>query len=267
MVRARRQVARGALVAAVLLSAQVAQATYSPPLTRVRIDRDQRSHTPSLVYALEGKSTAATDLTLKAYGAQYLGQFEFDFGFGLQVGAALGYADVDGTVGQLALGGLAVNTGGIWVGGQLRAYQMLWKSEVDEAVARPSALTVFVNLRTLFYDTAGGSEPDRADLRFFTVTGGVGAMAELSVSDYVSICPYAWLTPGVTTQLDYRVRGLDFEANGGPSLRNPFLVGLDVWIYPFPPNWDDHISLSVLASLVDTEGSDRSFAGVIGYTF
>ena len=40
-----------------------------------------------------------------------------------------------------------------------------------------------------------------------------------------------------------------------------------MWIYLFPPNWDDHLSLSVLASLVDTDGDDKTIATVIGYTF
>ncbi|MCB9651624.1 MAG: hypothetical protein H6730_34270 [Deltaproteobacteria bacterium] len=92
-------------------------------------------------------------------------------------------------------------------------------------------------------------------------------MAEFSISDYVSICPYAWLTPGLTSKLDYSVRDRDFDADIGFTFRNPFLFGIDVWIYLFPPNWDDHLSLSVLASLVDTDGDDKTIATVIGYTF
>lgn len=256
----------GALLGAAV-APTAAEATYSPPLTRVRIDRDQLSHTPNLVYASERKTTAATDLRLSGWGAQYIGQLELDFGFGLQLGAAVGYAGVDGTVGELAFGGLDVETSGLWVGGQLRVYQMLWKSSVDEAVERPSAITAFVNLRTLYYDTSGDGSGEQANLQFFTLTGGAGAMAEISVHDYVSLCPYAWITPGVTATLDYRVRGRDFDADLGVTLRNPLLVGLDVWIYPFPPNWQDHLSLSFLASLIDTEGDDRTIAAVLGYTF
>ena len=73
--------------------------------------------------------------------------------------------------------------------------------------------------------------------------------------------------PGVTSQLDYRVRDQVLEADVGATLRSPFLIGVDVWLYPFPPNWDDHLSLSVLGSLVDTEGDDEAFALVLGYTF
>jgi hypothetical protein len=147
-------------------------------------------------------------------------------------------------------------------------YQMLWKSEVeDEATQRPSAVTAFVNLRGLYYNTQGDSQLSRADLEFLTIAGGVGVMAEFSISDFISICPYAWLTPGITTRLDYRLGQADFDNRFGPSLRNPLLVGLDIWVYPFPPNWNDHISLSVLASLIDTDGQDRTIAAVIGYTF
>jgi len=254
-------------VALLLGLPSMAHATYSPPLTRVRIDANQLSHTPNLVYASERKTNAAADLELKGLGAQYILQLERDFGFGVQAGVAIGYADVDGTVGQLAFGGLPVETGGYWLGGQLRVYQMLWKSEVDEQVTRPSAVTAFLNVRTLFYDTSGDGSGEQADLRFFTVTGGLGAMAEISVSDYVSICPYAWLTPGVTAKLDYTVRNLDFDADVGLTLRNPLLVGVDVWIYPFPPNWQDHIALSILGSFIDTEGDDRTIAFSIGWTF
>lgn len=263
----RRAYAVAVLSAVATMAPQRAEATYSPPLTRVLIDADRTLHTPSIVYASERKTTAGTDVELSGWGAQYLGQFEYDFGFGLQLGAAIGYAGVDGVIGQRAFGGIVVDTDGYWLGGQLRAYQMVWSSDVAEG-ERPSAVTAFVNLRTLFYDTTGtelgGGD---ADLRFFTITGGIGAMAELSLNDYVSICPYAWATPGVTARLDYRVRERDFDADAGVTLRNPLLVGVDVWIYLFPPNWEDHLSLSFLASLVDTDGNDRTIATVIGYTF
>lgn len=254
-----------AIALGLLLWASPAAATYSPPLTRVRIDAQRAEHTPSLVYASERRTTAATDLELSGWGGQYLGQFDFDFGFGFQVGAAAGYADVDGLVGRLALGGVDVETNGYWVGGQLRVYQMLYQSDVGDTGARPSAITAFVNLRTLFYDTS-----DRAaqvDLQFFNLTGGLGLMAEWSVHDYVSICPYAWITPGLVADLDYQVGASRFEADLGPTLRSPFLVGLDVWIYLFPNDWDSHLSLSVLGSFVDTEGDDTAIAAVVGYTF
>lgn len=252
----------------VLLAAipRIATATYSPPLTEVRIDRDRLLHTPAVVYASDRRTTPATDLKLSGVGVQYVAQLDWAFGFGIQAGATAGFARVGGEVGRLASATVKVDTRGYWMGGQLRAYQMLWKSQVSEG-ERPSALTAFINVRSLFYNVSGDTEDGQASLRFLTVTGGLGAMAEFSVSDYVSICPYAWLTPGLTSKLDYSVRGVDFDSDSGLTLRNPFLFGVDVWIYLFPPNWDDHLSLSVLASLVDTQGSDRTLATVIGYTF
>ena len=249
-----------------LLIPATASATYSPPLTRVRIDKNKSRHTPSLVYASERRTTAATDLELTGWGVQYLGQLEWEAGFGLQVGAAVGYAGVEGDVGIVNRAGIGVDTDGFWTGGQLRAYYMLYKSKVDEAVERPSAVTAFVNLRGLYYDTSS-DEGEQADLRFFTLTGGVGAMAEFSLSKYISICPYAWLTPGVTSRLDYRVRGQDFAADFGLTLKNPLLVGIDLWVYLFPPNWGDHLSLSVITSLFDDNEDDQTIATVIGYTF
>ncbi len=253
--------------AATLLLPSLANATYSPPLTQVRIDRDHVSHTPNIVYASEKKTTASTDLELTGFGVQYIGQKEFKSGFGLQLGAAVGVANVDGTVAKLAFTGLTVETQGLWAGGQLRIYQMLYKSEVDEAVKRPSAVTAFVNLRGLYYKTSGDSALSKADLEFFTIAGGVGLMAEFSLSDHISLCPYAWLTPGLNTRLDYRLGQVEYNSRFGFTLRNPLLVGLDIWVYPFPPNWNDHVALSLLASLIDTDGQDRTIAAVIGYTF
>ena len=145
---------------------------------------------------------------------------------------------------------------------------MVWKSEVDEAIERPSALTLFVNVRGFYYKMSSTVDNEPLDLTFSTISGGIGAMAEFSLNDYISICPYAWLTPGVHSRLEAQVPGgAPFILDGGPTLRNPFLVGVDLWIYTSPPQWDDHISLSVLGSFVDTEGDDRTVAVVIGYTF
>ena len=257
----------------VLGAATDASATYSPPLTEVRIDSQQYLHTPSIVYANERRTSPGTDVELAGWGLQYLGQFEFESGFGLLVGVAGGFGTVDGEVGRagvLAGGPAQVETDGFWLGGQLRAYQMVWKSKVDEAVERPSAITVFVNLRTLFYDMSSNTiqrEAEPAELEFFTLTGGAGFMAEWSITDYFSICPYAWVTPGVLTQLDYEVRGQKIDADQGFSMRNPFLVGIDFWLYTVPPNWTDHFSLSVLGSFVDFDGDDQAIAVVLGYTF
>ena len=251
-------------IAALVTVPAPAYAAYSPPLTEVRIDRDVIVHTPSLVYVTDQRTSSTTDLELTGYGAQYIGQFEWTSGYGLQIGASIGPGSVDGTVSRTDP--IAVDTSGFWVGGQLRAYKMLWKSEVDEAVERPSAITAFVNVRALYYQMSGTKE-QRVDLNFSTVTGGIGAMAEISLGDYISLCPYAWLTPGVSSRLDFDAETESFVNNGGPTLRTPFLIGIDLWVYPFPPVWDAHISLSVLASLVDTEGDNQTFAAVVGYTF
>ena len=89
---------RFSIASALLLAPASAFATYSPPLTEVRIDRDVVVHTPSLVYANEDRSSSTTDLTLEGYGAQYVGQFEWSSGYGLQVGLAAGAGSVDGDI-------------------------------------------------------------------------------------------------------------------------------------------------------------------------
>ena len=246
-----------------------AWATYSAPLTEVRIDETKYLHTPSIVRASERRTIPGIDVDLSGWGLQYLGQFEWSTGFGILVGVAGGFGQLEGNVGigDLGISGAPIDTDGFWVGGQLRAYHMLWKSDVDIAVNRPSAVTAFINLRTLYYDMSSDNPRTPADVKFFTLTGGLGAMAEWSISDYVSICPYAWLTPGVSSRFDYTVGGADFLASEGFTLRNPLLVGIDVWIYTFPPNWTDHIALSVLGSFIDTEGDDQTISFVIGYTF
>lgn len=248
-----------------------ALATYSPPLTEVRIDEDKYLHTPSIVAAGERRTTFGTDVELTGYGVQYLGQFEWSSGFGLLVGVAGGYGTVEGDLGRNGVlsDGLPaeVETDGYWLGGQLRAYYMLGTWTMDERVERPSAITAFVNVRSLYYDMEGEKNGEFADLEFIAVTGGVGAMVELSINDYISICPYAWLTPGVLQRLDYNVRGENLISNQNFTMRNPFLVGIDVWVYTTPPNWTDHFSLSVLGSFVDTDGDDQAIAVVAGYTF
>ncbi len=249
-----------------VMAPTLAHSAYSPPLTEVRIDRDVTVHSPSLVYVSENRTTVDTDLRLSGFGAQYIGQFEWSSGYGLQVGAAIGPGQVDGSI--VGDDGLSLDTSGFWVAGQLRAYKMVWKSEVDESEERPSALTLFVNLRGFHYSMEGSENSESVELSFSTLTGGVGAMAEISVSDYISVCPYAWLTPGVASRLDVRATGRDpLIVDGGPTLRNPFLVGVDIWIYTSPPNWNDHVSLSILGSFIDTEGDDRTIAAVVSYTF
>jgi hypothetical protein len=247
-----------------------AEASYSPPLTRVRIDENLTHHTPSIVIAQQTFVSDPISLDLNVTGLQYLGQFERDSGLGFQLGLAGGYANLTGNFSKLSSilpKGSLIDAKGSFVGWQLRSYYMLWKSKA-ESQKRPHAITGFLNVRGVYYDTDDANAWVPVNLRSNTVTGGIGAMAEFSIHDYISICPYGWITPHFYTKLRYGTDSLPFERIEKPHLRNPLLLGIDVWIYPFPPNWHDHISLSILGSFIDTEDrGEKFFAGVIGYTF
>ncbi len=236
-----------------------ATATYSPPLTRVRIDQDQLTHTPSVLLASERHAESLLDVNLFGVGGQYVGQLEWKSGFGLQLGAALGGASFSGQ-----LRGATLDASGFFAGGQARAYYMLYSGGGGE---RPHALTAFVNLRALYYrGSAGGPNP--IDLESFALSGGLGLMGELAVLPWVSICPYAWLTPGFSSSLDYGLGRDRFSVKSGVGLRSPFLFGVDVWIYPFGGASESHLSLSAIAALFDTSGlGSRVISGAIGYTF
>lgn len=227
-----------------------AHATYSPPLTRVRIDQDQLTHTPSVLLASERHAESLLDVNLFGVGGQYVGQLEWKNGFGLQLGAAVGGASFSGQ-----LRGATLDASGFFAGGQARAYYMLLSGGAGE---RPHALTAFVNLRALYYrGSAGGPSP--VELESFALTGGLGLMGELAVLPWASICPYAWL---------YGLGRDRFSVNSGVGLRSPFLFGVDVWIYPFGGSSDSHLSLSAIAALFDTSGlGSRVISGAIGYTF
>jgi len=245
-------------------------ASYSPPLTRVRIDQDLNHHTPSIVFAQQAFASDPIKVDLSVTGVQYLGQFERKSGLGLQLGVTAGMAKLEGDFLKLSSilpGGKLVDASGYFLGWQARAYYMLWKSEVTEE-SRPHALTAFFNLRGIYYDAEDPVTRQSINFRSNTVTAGLGAMAEFSIHEYVSICPYAWVTPHIYTELNYGTESAKFTRIDEPNFRNPLLVGVDVWLYLFPPNWQDHISLSVLGSFLDTEDRGESlFAGVIGYTF
>lgn len=251
-----------------------AEATYSPPLARVRIDRDREVHTPSLVYALDRNAGTAISTELTFYGAQYIGQKEWAGGWGVQLQAGIGALDARVGFGADLSRGLDGN--GFLTGGQLRGYRMLWASSPDDG-SRGHALTAFINLRALYY-SASGLQLDRAtaerrDGRFHAdslkLAGGIGAMGEIAVIDWVSICPYAWISPGILSKREYR------PSDGPPvlekdwfSLRHPLQLGVDVWVYPFGSTSEQHISLSALGSLVDTEDKgDRELTFVLGYSF
>jgi hypothetical protein len=272
----RRTLPRSSTIAAVLIFASVpaaARAAYSPPLTRVRIDRDVETHTPSVLYAADKRAGDLLITDLRAYGAQYILQKEWAKGLGLQIGVAAAYVDLDVAVGGRSGPQLTAEGTGYLIGGQLRAYAMLWSGEVV-SIARPSALTAFVNLRGVFYSAKG--EADLSDrlmppfsARFDSISGGVGMMAELAIADWLSICPYAWFSPGFRAQTRYAVAEQDAVIERGQlSLRQPIRVGLDVWIYYLGAASDSHIALSAIASLFDTEDrGNREVSIVIGYTF
>lgn len=259
----RRSAKRAALAVAAGVAALAgpAAATYSPPLTRVRIDADRVTHSPELVFAsdLRGESTFVADA--RVIGAQYILQLEWAEGFGLQAGAALAHAGVDVT-----LDGAPDPRGGrdaLFVGSQLRAYAMLWSSP---ASGRAHALTAFVNLRLAHYFAPDGL------LTSTTLGAGAGGMAELVLGEHLSVCPYAWFTPGLYSrysfQVDERPGSPRRSSEAGPGLKTPLQFGLDVWIYPAGSRSDQHLSLSVIASLIDTSANgSRTVSGVVGWTF
>ena len=248
----------------------ISNASYSPPLTRVRIDQTRLHHTPSYVFASQTTATNSLDINLMVNGLQYLGQFESRQGYGIQLGATLGTSEITGTFNNLSdLFGqdLSVSANGILFGWQARAYYMLWESEASEN-QRPHAFTSFINVRGLIYDAEERGNRQTLQFRSNSVSAGIGAMAEFSIHEYVSICPYAWLTPNLNTSLTYGTQNVQFDSSRSFNLRNPLIAGVDIWIYPFPDNWEDHISLSFLGSFIDTEDKGENlFAGVIGYTF
>jgi hypothetical protein len=247
------------LVVLLCLAPTIAHASYSPPLTRVRIDRDATTHTPSLLYATDERNGALISTELDAYGAQYLFQKEWANGFGVQLGGAAAYASLD-------VAGRAVKVvgDGYLLGAQARFYGMLGADDIFSA-GRPSAVTAFVNLRAVYY-AAGG---DNFDAQFHNFSAGAGFMAELAFTQYFSICPYAWFSPGLRQKTSYRLADQAALSEGvGFSLRQPLRAGVDVWIYFLGKSSDAHVALSVIASLVDTkDGGNSETAFVLSYTF
>ncbi len=256
---------------ALLAVALPARATYSPPLTRVRIDADRLTHTPELVLAFDRRDEDAVRVDAQIVGLQYILQIERAAGFGLQLGGAVGRASIE--LGQgpgIVLAGAGPDPSALFVGAQARFYGMLWSHPY---AGRAHALTGFVNLRFAHYATLG----DQAlQVSSTALSAGVGAMAELVLGEYVSLCPYAWLSPGLYSH--YAVEGLEpsvaqpgptrLERDAGPGFRTPLQFGLDVWIYVLGAQSDQHLSLSLIASLIDTSANEsRAIAGVVGWTF
>ena len=261
-----KKLIRATICIIAILSTGHAYAAYSPPLTNVRIDQDYSRHTPSIVIANIQREVGSSNIELYAVGAQYLVQWERNYGFGVQFGVGMGTATVEAFLPTQTNALLKTDTNGFWFGGQLRAYQMLWKSKTEEG-QRPSALTAFVNLRALYYQTQGANDEGTILLDSKLLTGGLGAMAEISLGKFFSFAPYVWVTPEIYNQVDYSIGNYVAQRTSGVTLRRPLLFGADLWFYPTPPNWNNKITFSVLASLLDTEGEDQSVIGVFGYTF
>jgi hypothetical protein len=236
-----------------------ALATYSAPLTRVRIDRDRASHTPSILYAIDDKSRR---LGLRAIAGQYVGQIEYAEGYGAQLTLALGFGELYRGRPTIEPLGLVPPTGFL-AGGQLRLYAMLWSGGgADDR--HPHAVTAFVNGRVTYYGLSAEWPGGTAEYFSFSVVGEAGLMMELAILPWLSLCPFASFTPTFVDNFDLP----DRIERRGPSFRQPLLFGADLWIYPLPSTWEGHFSLTFLASLLDTtDEGGRIISGVLGYTF
>ena len=85
-----RTIWSGILASVILTTAPgPSETSYSPPLTRVRIDKTQQHHTPSYVFATQTTVADLLKIDLQVNGVQYLGQFESRDGYGIQVGLLL----------------------------------------------------------------------------------------------------------------------------------------------------------------------------------
>jgi hypothetical protein len=265
-----------ALVASLLLPS-LAHATYSAPLMRVRVDADLMTHTPSVLYASALAFSATAELDLRVTGAQYIFEKEWNSGWGLQAGLALGWAHVSTEQwgGPWQNARVAATGDGFFVGGQLRAYRMLWSGFfLDSRKAgrdRPHAITAFINLRGIFYNASGdvdGSASGAFSGAFGALSAGLGVMAEFALGNYVSLLPYAWFSPALYARNSYDIAGQERTVSKGPSVRQPIRVGVDAWVYPWGASNEDHVALSAIASLIDTEGrGNQEFSFVLGYTF
>jgi hypothetical protein len=262
-----------ALVALASLPAGPAAATYSAPLTHVRIDRDLTIQTPSLVYASSTNGDPSLQIGLAVSGAQYILQKEWASGFGFQIGGVAGWAHVSADFfDTTSLRKTASFSGdGALAGGQLRIYQLLFEGQLSGLGARPSALTAFLNLRGLYY--SAGSTASAASQTFHsengTLSAGLGAMAELAFGPWFSLCPYAWFSPGLYSIDRYQVGAVPAPARIVRfGLRQPVRVGIDGWVYVLGDGSDTHVALSAIASLLDTSGhGNQELSLVLGYTF
>jgi hypothetical protein len=242
-----------------------AYATYTAPLVRVLIDRDLLDQTPSLAYTTSTLTDDTKSAELVFTGAQYILQAEWASGFGLQAGVGLGQAEA-----RLAFPsrGLTFSGSGFLLGGQLRAHAMIADGAIVEWTSRRSALTGFVNLRGIHYSAGSDSAGFQADNT--TLSAGVGAMAELALMPWLSICPYGWFSPSIYSTSSYTigVNQSPIQASTSWSLKQPIRVGVDAWVYPLGDTSEEHFSLSAIASLIDTSGhGSHETSFVLGFTF
>lgn len=263
---------------AILLLGNTSHATYSAPLMRVRVDANLITQTPSLTYASSLAFGTDSELDLRVTGAQYILEKEWQSGWGLQFGAALGWAHVTTEQwGSPWSSRLSATGNGLFVGAQLRAYRMLWSGFFTSAGKagkdRPHAVTAFINLRGIFYTASGdfkGGSGAATDFsgNFAALSAGLGLMAELVVSNCFSILPYAWFAPALWKRNAYDFASTEKIVTAGPSVRQPIRVGIDAWVYPWGATKEDHVALSAIASLIDTQGKgNQEFSLVLGYTF
>lgn len=267
MNRSLRALFVGSSVLVASLVCARASASYSAPLTRVLIDRDRATHTPSLFYASDLKTGVRLKSDLDTWGLQYVAQLEWANGWGLQLGAAAAYMDADFWTDARLVG----RAHGWLAGAQARGYKMVWSG--DSGNEHPHALTVFTNLRLVTYDGSGTKrvvvgDAERIEVSSLSISAGLGAMMEISIVSWLSVCPYAWISPSFKQDTRYSsaVDG-PVEDSATLSLRQPLRTGVDVWIYPFPGQ-EDHLSVSAIASLIDTEGQgNKELSIVVSYSF
>jgi hypothetical protein len=266
----RRAAASAVAASLMTFCVSEADAAYSAPLIQVRVDQDRIDQAPSLLYASDNFKDDAFGRTAKITGAQYMVQVDRRSGWGVQAALSLGWAEVS----LNPSAGEPVDGTGPFVGGQLRAYAQLYNAVLFPRLgARSSWVTGFMNLRAIAYDVhQGGSDAngaiDRAG-REAQLGGGIGAMAEIAFGSVVSVCPYAWFSPSLFRFQRYSDHGVtELEFRQGFEATQPVRVGIDVWIYRHGIESDDHVSLSAIASLIDTTGrGNQELSTVLSYVF
>lgn len=253
-------------------------ASYTSPLSVVRIDTTAVVHTPALVYGIERESTKNVRAKNQVTGAEYTGQLLHDSGYGGLVGLSLMRSALSIDVPRRASGSIINLTGtGYDAAVQLRAYKMLWagesaRDEEGRLMTRPSALTLFGGSNLRYSEAERTDEGDRGfTARALRVTVGVGLMAELAITNWLSVCPSAWVAPDVLFKSNYDGPSfIPVETKRSGSFKKPVRTAVDIWLYPFGTASEEHVTLSFLTSLVDRDkegDGDAEFAVTLSYTF